>query len=77
MQILKALKAPKLSQGGIMLYNGTPKEHTEFATQATNERLLYIQHQSNGKDIYHYKTKSAIDHDFEDCLSQAYAAAQQ
>lgn len=75
-QVLKGLKAAPLQTGGIMLYDGSIKEHQDFATQVTNEKLLYIQHQSNGKDIYHYKTKSAIDHDYLDTLAQAWAAAQ-
>lgn len=37
--------------------------------------MLYINHQSNGKDLYNWKTKSAIDHDYLDTVAQAYAVA--
>ena len=74
-QVLKAIKVAPYGIGGLMLYNGSTRDHQEYATQVTNEKLLYVQHQSNGKDIYHWKSKSAIDHDYLDTLAQAYAIA--
>lgn len=58
-----------------MLYHATQNHHQDFATQLTNEKLMYITHQSNGKDLYAWKTKSAIDHDYLDTVAQAYAVA--
>lgn len=74
-QVLKAVKVAPYGLGGLMLYNQSPHHHQEFATQLTNEKLMYVNHQSNGKDIYIWKTKSAIDHDYLDTCAQAYAIA--
>lgn len=52
-----------------MLYNGGAREHQEFATQLTNEKLVYVTHKPDGRDFYHWKTKSAIDHDYFDCVA--------
>ena len=75
MAVLKAVLVSPYGLAGLMLYNGTPNHHQDFATQLTNEKLLYITHQSNGKDLYNWKTKSAIDHDYLDTVAQAYAVA--
>lgn len=75
MAVLKAILVAPYGLAGLMLYNGTPHHHQDFATQLTNEKLMYITHQSNGKDLYNWKTKSAIDHDYLDTVAQAYAVA--
>ena len=58
-----------------MLYNATQHHHQDFAEQLTNEKLIFIEHTPQGKDIYTWKTKSAIDHDYLDTVAQAYAVA--
>lgn len=73
--VLKAVSVAPYGMAGLMLYNGTAHEHQDFATQLTNEKLLYITHQSNGKDLYSWKTKSAIDHDYLDTVAQGFAVA--
>lgn len=67
--VIKAVKMSPYGTSGLMLFNGTPRQHQEFAQQLTNEKLLYIQHQSNGKDVYKWKSKTAIDHDYLDTMA--------
>lgn len=69
--VQKAVLAPYPTQGGLTLYKADADEHVEFANQVCNERLKYIQHKADGRDIYHWNTKEP--HDFLDTLGQAFA----
>lgn len=67
----KAILAPYPTQGGLTLYKADADEHVEFANQVCNERLKYIQHKADGRDIYHWNTNEP--HDLLDTLGQAFA----
>ena len=69
----KAILAPYPTQGGLTLYKADPDEQVEFANQLCNERLKYIQHKGDGRDIYHWATKEP--HDYLDSVGQAFAVA--
>lgn len=69
----KAVLAPVGASGSLTLFAGDAEEHSDFATQLTNEKLLFIRHCQNGKDIYTWKTKEP--HDMLDVVAQAFAAA--
>lgn len=69
--VQKAILAPYPTQGGLTLYKADADEHVEFANQVCNERLKYIQHKGDGRDIYHWNTKEP--HDYLDSLGQAFA----
>ena len=69
----KAVLAPYPTQGGLTLYKAEPEEHVEFANQICNERLKYIQHKGDGRDVYHWNTREP--HDYLDSLAQSFAIA--
>lgn len=70
MSVQKAFLAPREAPCSCTLFTG---EHVEFAMQLTNERLLFIRHCSNGKDMYTWKSREP--HDYLDCMAMCYAAA--
>lgn len=59
--------------GACSLYDGDASEHSEFAIQACNEKLVYVKHMPDGRNRYEWK--SAEPHDFLDCMSMCYAVA--
>lgn len=59
--------------GSCSLYQAGPGEHTEFAMQVCNEKLLFVRHSQNGKNYYNWKTQEP--HDFLDCMSMCFAVA--
>ena len=61
------------SVGSCSLYKATTKEHTEFAIQICNEKLVNIQTKKNGRNIYTWKSKN--DHDYLDVMAMAFAVA--
>lgn len=61
--------------GSCSLYIAPKDEHSEFALQMCNEKLLAVQHKQTGQDIYHWKTKEP--HDFLDTMAMCYAVAAQ
>lgn len=61
------------SPGSCSLYSGTKEEHSDFALQFCNERLLTVGRMSNGKSQYTWKSKDP--HDYLDCMSMCYAVA--
>lgn len=69
----KAVLAPSGASGSLTLFAGDAEEHSEFATQMTNEKLLFVRHCQNGKDIYTWKTNEP--HDMLDAVAQAFAVA--
>lgn len=71
--VQKAFLAPPNAMGGIQVFDGPAKIHTDFAIQVCAEKLLYVDHKQDGKDYYTWK--SIGDHDCLDSLAQAYAVA--
>lgn len=69
----KAMLAKVGSIGSCTLFKGESDEHSDFAIQFCNERLLLIQHKKDGRDIYTWKSKEP--HDYLDSVAQAYAIA--
>lgn len=63
------------SAGSCSLYKGAKDEHSEFAIQVCNEKLLMVQHKQNGQDLYSWKSKEP--HDYLDTMSMCYAVAAQ
>lgn len=57
--------------GGISLFDGNVN-HSKFATQVANERLIS---KTKTKDGYSYKWKTMEPHDYGDCLAMCYALA--
>jgi len=55
------------------LFKGDADEHSEYAMQVCNERLLLIQHKKDGRDIYSWKSREP--HDALDATAQAFAIA--
>lgn len=68
----KALLCPSGAAGSCGLYFGDVEEHRDFAIQACNEKLRFVQHKA-GRDIYSWNTKEP--HDYLDVLSMCYAVA--
>jgi len=71
----RSLLNPVGSAGSLSLYKGDSKEHAEFALQVCNEKLRFIQHKQDGRDIYTWTTKEP--HDYLDTLSMSFAVAAQ
>lgn len=67
----KAILAAYPAQGGLTLFKADAEEHVEFANQVCNERLKFVQHKGDGRDIYHWNSKDP--HDFLDSVAQAFA----
>lgn len=59
--------------GCCTLYKGKADEHTEFALQICNEKLMFVSHKQDGRNIYHWSSKDP--HDYGDTMAQAYAIA--
>jgi len=55
------------------LFKGDADDHSEYAMQVCNERLLLIQHKKDGRDIYSWKSREP--HDALDATAQAFAIA--
>ena len=73
MTVHKAFLASANASGSCTLFNGTAEDHSEYAMQVCNERLLLIQHKKDGRDIYTWRTKEP--HDSLDSTAQAFAVA--
>lgn len=71
--VQKAFLAKIGAPGSCTLFDGTTDEHTEYAMQVCNERLLLIQHKKDGRDIYSWKSREP--HDALDATAQAFAVA--
>lgn len=72
--VQKAFLAPVLSPGSCSLYfTDSDNEHSEFALQICNEKLMYVKHHSNGKDEYFWKSKEP--HDYLDSMAMCFAVA--
>lgn len=52
---------------------GDTDEHSEYALQVCNERLILVQHKSDGRDFYTWKSQEP--HDCLDSTAQAFAIA--
>lgn len=63
------------SAGSLSLYKADKNDHSEFAIQASNERLRFVQHKPNGQDVYNWNTKEP--HDILDTLAMCYAVSAQ
>lgn len=59
--------------GTCTLFKGDADEHSEYAIQMCNERLLMVQHKKDGRDIYSWKSREP--HDVLDATAQAFAVA--
>lgn len=59
--------------GACSLYDGDSSEHSEFAIQVCNEKLVYVKHMPDGRNRYEWKTYEP--HDFLDAMAMCYAAA--
>ena len=71
--VQKAFLAKIGAPGSCTLFYGTTDEHTEYAMQVCNERLLLIQHKKDGRDVYSWKSREP--HDALDATAQAFAVA--
>ena len=69
----KAFLAQPGSSGSCSLYMGDADEHSEYALQVCNERLILVQHKSDGRDFYTWKSQEP--HDCLDSTAQAFAIA--
>lgn len=69
----KAFLAVVGASGSCSIFEGDADEHSEYAMQVCNERLLLIQHKKDGRDIYTWKSKEP--HDALDSTAQAFAVA--
>lgn len=61
------------SPGCCTLYNGDADEHSDFAIQICNEKLLFVKHNPDGRNFYTWKTMEP--HDYLDCMSMCFAVA--
>jgi hypothetical protein len=61
------------SAGSCSIYKDDVEEHSDFAIQVCNEKLLYVKHRQDGRN--EYKWKSQEPHDYLDCMSMCYAVA--
>ena len=71
--VQKAFLANIGSSGSCTLYKGDADEHSEYAMQICNEKLLLVQHKKDEKDIYSWKAREP--HDALDSTAQAFAIA--
>lgn len=70
--VQKAFIAPPSAIGGISLFNGSAKTHTDFAIQVCAEKLVSV-FRKQDREMYTWKTNG--DHDCLDSLAQAFAIA--
>lgn len=61
------------SAGSCTLYKDDVEEHSDFAIQVCNEKLLYVKHSQDGRN--HYSWKTVEPHDYLDCMSMCFAVA--
>lgn len=61
--------------GSATIYTGDADEHGEFALQVSAERLRYIQHRADGRDVYSWTSRGGTPHDYLDSSAQAHALA--
>ena len=71
--VQKAFLSELGAPGGCSMYDGDADEHSEFAIQVCNEKLLYVKHSQDGRNHYNWKTQEP--HDYLDCMSMCYAVA--
>ena len=69
----RAVMSEAGAPGACSLYDGDSSEHSEFAIQACNEKLLFVKHMPDGRNRYEWKTSEP--HDALDCMSMCYAVA--
>ena len=69
----KAFLSEAGAPGSCTLYKGNDTEHSDFAIQICNEKLLFVRHAQDGKN--HYSWRSRDPHDYLDCMSMCYAVA--
>lgn len=69
----RAVLAESGSPGSCTLYEGDADEHSEFARQVCNEKLLGVRHRQDGRNEYTWRT--AEPHDYLDCMSMCWAVA--
>lgn len=73
MTVHKAFLAVVGASGSCTLFMGSPEEHSEYAMQVCNEKLLLVQHKKDGRDVYTWRTQEP--HDALDSTAQAFAVA--
>lgn len=71
--VQKAFLSEAGAPGSCTLYSGNNTEHSDFAIQVCNEKLLYVKHTQDGKN--HYYWRSSDPHDYLDCMSMCFAVA--
>lgn len=71
--VQKAFLSELGAPGGCSIYDGDADEHSEFAIQICNEKLLFVKHSQDGRNHYNWKTQEP--HDYLDCMSMCYAVA--
>ena len=73
MSVHKAFLAVVGASGSCTLFMGSPEDHSEYAAQVCNEKLLLVQHKKDGRDVYTWRTQEP--HDALDSTAQAFAVA--
>lgn len=71
--VQKAFMSEIGTQGSCTLYDGDADEHSDFAMQVCNEKLLLVKHSHDGRNYYEWKSKDP--HDYLDCMSMCFAVA--
>lgn len=61
------------SPGSCSLYCSDVEDHTDFAMQICNEKILYVKHRQDGRNEYKWKTQEP--HDYLDTMSMCFAVA--
>ena len=69
--VQKAFLSEVGAPGSCSLYDGDSDEHSEYAIQVCNEKLLFVKHTQDGRN--HYNWKSQEPHDYLDCMSMCYS----
>lgn len=73
MTVQKAFLAASGASGSCTLFSGSAEDHSEYALQVCNEKLLLLHHRADGRDVYTWKTQEP--HDALDATAQAFAVA--
>lgn len=71
--VQKAFLSEVGAAGSCSLYLSDVEDHTEFAMQLCNEKILFVKHRQDGRN--EYKWKSQEPHDYLDCMSMCFAVA--
>ena len=71
--VQKAFLAAAGASGSCSLFMGSAEDHSEYAMQVCNEKLLLVQHKADGRDIYTWRSQDP--HDALDATAQAFAVA--